>query len=164
MSIFEKLKKNKSNKNVSSLFAPIDGEVIKINDVPDPVFSGKLMGDGVAIETLLDLATIVAPCDAKVVSVFPGGHAIGLSIDDNTELLVHVGIDTVNLKGEGFKLKVEQGDKVLKGQPLVEVDFAAIRDKVPSTMTVLVFTKLENRSFSAKYGKTTTEQEIIKFN
>ncbi|TKC14345.1 glucose-specific PTS transporter subunit IIBC [Robertmurraya kyonggiensis] len=120
--------------------SPIKGEIKPITEVPDAVFSGKMMGDGFAI--LPVDGTIVSPVDGKIVNFFPTKHAVGILSDSGREILIHVGIDTVNLKGEGFEALVSENDTVKKGQPLLKVDLEAIKTKVPSIMTPVVFTNL----------------------
>ncbi|WP_449622855.1 glucose-specific PTS transporter subunit IIBC [Robertmurraya sp. Marseille-Q9965] len=120
--------------------SPLKGEIKPITEVPDAVFSGKMMGDGFAI--LPVDGTIVSPVDGKIVNFFPTKHALGILSDSGREILIHVGIDTVNLKGEGFEALVSENDTVKKGQPLLKVDLEAIKTKVPSIMTPVVFTNL----------------------
>lgn len=123
---------------------PLVGRVIPLSEVPDPVFSGKMMGDGFAIDpTVTADAVVRAPFSGEVATLFPTGHAIGLRADNGLEILVHVGIDTVRLNGQGFTRLVAQGDRVTAGQPLLRVDLAGIRDRVPSLVTPVVFTNLE---------------------
>lgn len=120
--------------------APIDGKIIALTEVPDDVFSKKLMGDGFAIEPAN--GQIVSPVSGTVTTVFPTKHAIGITADNGLEILIHVGIDTVNLQGEGFTSLVEQGAKVKAGDALLKVDFASIKSKVPSIITPVIFTNL----------------------
>lgn len=120
--------------------SPLTGEIKSITEVPDAVFSGKMMGDGFAI--LPTDGTIVSPVDGKIVNFFPTKHALGILSDSGREILIHVGIDTVNLKGEGFEALVKEDDRIQKGQPLLKVDLNAIKGKVPSIITPVVFTNL----------------------
>ena len=106
------------------LASPLDGTVVALDQVPDPVFAGGVMGPGVAIEPTGD--TVYAPGAGTVVAAQPTGHAFGLQLDNGAEVLIHVGIDTVNLKGEGFDVKVKNGDRVETGTPLVTFDRAVI--------------------------------------
>lgn len=109
---------------LSQVMSPLDGTVVQISEVPDPVFAGGVMGPGVAIEPTGD--TVYAPGAGTVVAAQPTGHAFGLQLDNGAEILIHVGIDTVNLKGEGFDVKVANGDRVEVGTPLVVFDRAVI--------------------------------------
>jgi PTS system beta-glucosides-specific IIC component len=106
------------------VMSPLDGTALAISEVPDPVFAGGVMGPGVAIEPTGD--TVYAPGAGTVVAAQPTGHAFGLQLDNGAEILIHVGIDTVNLKGEGFDVKVANGDRVDVGTPLVVFDRAVI--------------------------------------
>ncbi|GAA3911089.1 glucose PTS transporter subunit IIA [Microbacterium invictum] len=106
------------------LASPLDGTAVALSEVPDPVFAGGVMGPGVAIEPTGD--TVYAPGAGTVVAAQPTGHAFGLQLDSGIELLIHVGIDTVNLKGEGFDVKVANGDRIEVGTPLVTFDRAVI--------------------------------------
>lgn len=120
--------------------SPLKGEIKPITDVPDAVFSGKMMGDGFAI--LPSEGTVVSPVDGKIVNFFPTKHALGILSDSGREILIHFGIDTVNLKGEGFEALVKEDDRVQKGQPVLKVDLDSVKEKVPSIMTPIVFTNL----------------------
>lgn len=138
----ESLQESSENVGRDEIFiSPINGEIHAITDVPDPVFSGKMMGDGFAILPIDGM--VVSPVDGVIVNVFPTKHAIGLETFNGLEILIHFGIDTVNLKGEGFETLVSQGDKVAKGQPLLKVDLEFLKNNVPSIMTPIVFTNLK---------------------
>ena len=115
-----------------------DGEVVKLEDVKDPVFSQKMMGDGFAVEPAN--GQIVSPVAGKVTSVFPTKHALGLVTESGLEVLVHIGLDTVSLEGKPFTVKVEEGQTVAAGDLLVEADLDAIREAGRATSTVVVFT------------------------
>ena len=120
------------------VYSVADGQVINIEDVKDPVFSQKMMGDGFAVEP--DNGNIVSPVAGKVASIFPTKHAIGLETDNGLEVLVHIGLDTVSLEGKPFEVKVTEGQTVTAGDLLVEADLAAIREAGRETTTVVVFT------------------------
>jgi glucose PTS system EIICBA or EIICB component len=120
--------------------APLKGELKPITEVPDQVFAGKMMGDGFAIVPAE--GTIVSPVNGKIVNLFPTKHAIGILSDTGREILIHVGIDTVNLKGQGFETLVSENDIVEQGQPLLKVDLDYIKQHATSTITPVVFTNL----------------------
>lgn len=132
-----KSEKSSANTNLAmKLGACVAGHLIDMSEVDDTMFSQKMMGDGVAIEPTGD--TIVAPADAEVTMVMEESlHAIGLRFDNGAELLIHIGIDTVNMKGEGFKLLVKQGDKVKAGTKLIKFDPQAI-EKAGYKKTVMM--------------------------
>jgi len=123
---------------------PVAGTVRPLSEVPDEMFAAGTMGPGIAIDPTGD--TIVAPADGTVASIFPTGHAIGLALDDGTELLIHVGIDTVSLKGEGFTTLVAAGDRVTAGTPLLRFDAAGIRAAGLSAVTPIIVLNNENAS------------------
>src|SRR6476660_6579849 len=98
------------------LLAPLSGQVWALERVPDPVFSQKMVGDGLSIDPTD--AVLVAPCDGQIVALHPAGHAITLRSAQGAEILLHIGIDTVALKGEGFHPRVKTGEEVRTGAPL----------------------------------------------
>ena len=124
-----------------TIVSPIEGKILPITEVPDQVFSGKMMGDGFAIEPTE--GTVVSPVNGEIVNVFPTKHAIGIQSEGGKEILIHFGIDTVKLNGEGFEALVAQGDKVKQGQPLLKVDLAFVKENAPSIITPIVFTNLQ---------------------
>ncbi|NRD78102.1 PTS glucose transporter subunit IIA [Bacillus sp. BRMEA1] len=139
--MFKGLFKKMKVENDPFIQMPLEGEIIPIENVPDPVFSQKMMGDGFAIQPTNN--TIISPVDGEIISVFPTKHAISLKDHVGHEILIHVGLETVNLKGEGFTSFVKDGQKVKKGQKLLEADFTSIKNKVPSIVTPVVFTNLK---------------------
>lgn len=127
------------------LTAPLNGTVVALEDVPDPVFSSGAVGKGAGIEPS-DGASIkvVAPADGSVVVAPSSGHAYGLALDNGLEILIHVGIDTVNLAGQGFDVKVAKGDRVKAGQTLVVVDRAVIEEAGYKLVTPVLVTNYMN--------------------
>ena len=120
--------------------APLDGEIIELCKVPDQVFSQKIMGDGFAIEPIN--GHIISPVDGVITSLLDSKHAVAITADNGLEIIVHFGMDTVNLQGQGFTALIKQGDKVKAGQPLLKIDFDGVKAKVPSVVTPIVFTNL----------------------
>jgi len=106
------------------VLAPLDGTVVDLESVPDEVFAQKMAGDGVAIAPSGQLA--VAPVTGDLVKLFPGGHAFGIAMNGGVELIVHIGLDTVELKGEGFENIATEGQVVKAGTPIVRFDRATI--------------------------------------
>lgn len=129
MSFFKK-------KPILTLHAITKGQVVALADVNDPTFSQKMMGEGIAI--IPEDGQIVAPCDGTLTMVFPTLHAFGMSTDSGAEILVHVGLDTVNLKGEGFTLHAEADQNVKKGDLILEVDLEKIKDAGYDPITPIV--------------------------
>ncbi|MED3688255.1 N-acetylglucosamine-specific PTS transporter subunit IIBC [Peribacillus butanolivorans] len=125
---------------VNDFVLPLEGNVLPLDQVPDQVFAMKMMGDGFAIEPVN--GTLVSPIDGEVFSIFPTKHALGLKMNNGLEILIHVGLDTVKLNGEGFTSLVQEGQKITKGTPLLEVDLDFIQRNAPSTVTPIIFTNL----------------------
>lgn len=135
--------KNLFKPKALDLVSPMTGKVIALASVKDEVFSSKSMGDGFAVE--LASGNVHAPVDGEVVLVFPTKHAIGLKGDDRNEYLIHIGMDTVNLGGEGFTTHVEVGQKVTKGQLMVEVDHEFFKSKNIDLTSPVIVTNLNGR-------------------
>ena len=128
-----------NGQHVKELKSILDGKVIPITEVKDEVFSQKIMGDGVAIEPTNTVVTALADCEVSVVMA-DTGHACGLTLANGVELLIHVGVDTVDMGGDGFKLLVKEGDHVKAGQPLIEFDPEKIRAAGHPCTTMLIVT------------------------
>ena len=138
--MFKGLFKKKQPNDQDSMLVPLKGKIVHLEVVPDPVFAEKMMGDGFAIDPAD--GTIVSPVDGEVITIFPTKHAISLKSKQVREILIHVGLETVQLNGEGFTPLVMDGQKIKKGQELLQVNFDAIKDKVPSILTPVIFTNL----------------------
>ncbi|PTE24156.1 PTS glucose transporter subunit IIA, partial [Staphylococcus equorum] len=128
----------------SVIYAPITGEYVKIEDIPDPVFAQKMMGEGFGVNPTE--GEVVSPIDGKVDNVFPTKHAIGLKADNGLELLVHIGLDTVQLDGKGFEVLVESGDVVSVGDPLLRFDLDYIKENAKSVISPIIITNSDNTS------------------
>ncbi len=131
-----------------TIVAPCDGEVIPLSEVPDQVFSGGMIGDGVGF--IPRQSEIVAPFHGKVKALFPTKHAIGIESTDGVELLIHIGIDTVKLNGEGFESFVKVGDEVAEGQLLMKVDLEYLQQHAPSIVTPMIVTNLGERQIEVE--------------
>lgn len=129
------------NKNIK-ICAPLDGKAIALEDVPDETFAAGILGQGAAIEP--SGGKVVAPCDAVVSSIFDTHHAIGLTLDNGVELLIHIGINTVELNGDGYKAYVAEGDRVKKGQKLITFDKEFIESKGYNTVTPVIVTNSDD--------------------
>lgn len=136
--IFKKKQEPKTEIKEVTYHAFGAGKLVPLEDVPDQVFAQRMMGDGYAIE--LTENTIVSPVDGEVILVFPTGHAFGLKTEDGVELLLHLGIDTVELNGEGFVGQVKQGDKVKAGDVLTIMDLEKIRAAGKPVVSPFIFT------------------------
>lgn len=124
-----------------ALFAPMNAKVIPLEDAGDPVFAGKILGDGIAMEP--KEGKVYSPADGKIVTVAETKHAIGIETADGLELLIHVGMDTVALDGEGFSPKVAEGDSVKKGDLLLEADLELIKERGYSCVTPMIITNMD---------------------
>lgn len=131
--------------NGEKFVAPLTGQMVPITEVSDPVFSGKMMGEGFAI--IPKEGTIVSPVDGKIINIFPTNHAIGVQSDAGTEILIHVGLDTVNLKGNGFKMLVDENQFVKAGKALLKVDLDYLEKQGFSTVTPVVFTNIHDSAY-----------------
>lgn len=131
-----------------TIASPVNGEVIDLADVPDPVFSSKAVGDGFGIKPVS--GNVVSPVDGTVIMVADTGHAIAFETDSGLEVLLHLGIDTVQLKGEPFALQASLGDRVRVGQSIGTMDLDAILKKGKSTTSIVVFTNTDTRLVSLK--------------
>lgn len=138
-SFFKKDKKTEDNK--VKLHNPTNGNVIPISEVADPVFSQKMMGDGFGVEPTD--GEVYSPVDAKIMSVFPTKHAVGLKLDNGIDLLIHIGIDTVELEGKPFTVLVEEGDRVTPETLLVKVDRDALKEAGKEDTVIIAFTNME---------------------
>lgn len=138
MSIFRKKKYR------VEISCPISGQVYAVTETEDAAFSKQLMGDGVMIRP--SEGNLYAPCDAKVEMVFPTKHAIGLRLRDNSAILLHFGLDTVELNGNGFELFVEQGQKVSAGELLLKADLPYLQAHAKDDCLIMVATELAANS------------------
>lgn len=150
---FNLFKKKNTELNI---YAPLNGKIVPLEEVPDPVFSQKMMGEGIAV--IPADGHVHSPVDGKVIQVAPTKHAVGIEATDGTQILIHFGLETVALKGEGFEIKVAQGDHVTKGQALIEVDLEHVRKSVDHTITPIIIT---NSAQSDKTFKLTSTKESV---
>ena len=144
--MFKRFKKKKKE-----IYCPINGEVISLETVSDPVFASKAMGDGFAVEPAD--GSVYAPMAGKIISIFPTKHAIGLVNEDGLELLIHIGIDTVALNGEGFEIQVAEGETVTAETQLAKVDLDHLRKEQKPTTTMVIFTNLADQALNLSTGK-----------
>lgn len=158
MGLFDFLKGNKNKQDGTEaksqpIVNPVNGKVVPIEDVEDPVFSQKMMGDGFGVEPTD--GEVYSPGTGKVVSVFPTQHAVGLELDNGLEVLVHIGIDTVELEGGPFDTLVKEGDIVTPDTKLSSVDLAGLEAAGKEKTVIVVFTNMDNVK---NYELTTTGQ------
>ncbi|MCD5414286.1 MAG: PTS glucose transporter subunit IIA [Clostridiales bacterium] len=135
--MFRLFERNRSR----DIFAPMTGEIINIENVPDQIFSEKMVGDGIAIKPVDGL--VLSPCDGKIVQLFPTNHAVGIETEEGLLILIHLGIDTVELKGKGFKSYVQKGDHVKTGDRILEMDLEHCNKMNKSVVSPIVITNME---------------------
>ncbi len=152
--LFGKTENESAKKDV--LVSPATGKLVALEEVPDPVFSEKMMGEGLALDPTEGV--IVAPIDAEIVQVFPTKHAVGLKTAHNTEILIHIGLETVSMKGEGFEAHVKEGDQVKKGDTLITFNLDLVREKAKSTITPVIITN----SADVQSVEKTATSELVK--
>ena len=140
----EEEKEIASDNNESRIYAPVSGKVIRREDIPDETFASGIMGEGAGIEP--EEETVVAPFDGEITSVVDTGHAVGLTSSDGVELLIHVGVDTVKMKGDGFQVFVTEGQKVKAGEKLLKFDRDKIRKAGYSDTTAVLVTNSDDYS------------------
>ena len=143
-----------------NIYAPVSGQIVEIEQVPDVVFAEKIVGDGIAILPTGD--TMHAPIDGVIGKIFETNHAFSIESEDGLELFVHFGIGTVELQGNGFKRLAEEGQKVAMGEPIVEFDLEYITNQVDSILTPVVLANMEDIRAIRKFdGKITAGQDAV---
>lgn len=138
--MFGIFKKKKSEE--VTVFNPTEGKVIPIEEVNDGVFSEKMLGDGFAVIPNND-HNVYAPVAGRITNIFPSKHAFGIQTDDGLEVLIHIGLDTVELNGEPFELMVEEGASISKDTLLVKVDWELIKARGKGIPIIIVFTNMD---------------------
>lgn len=142
------------------LKAPLTGHLYPIEEVPDPVFAQKMVGDGISVDPLSPL--LVAPVDGRITQLHSSHHAVTITTAEGIEILMHIGIDTVKLKGAGFEAKVKIGDQVKTGDPLIEFDADYIATHAKSLLTQIVITNGENKTLlKSPPGKVLAGKDVI---
>lgn len=131
---------SKKNKNITFV-SPVKGQLIPLEKVQDAVFSQKMMGDGFAIEPSAE--SVVSPVDGKISSIFPTKHALMIATDTGLEVMIHLGLDTVELNGEPFEIFVKSGDKIQQGQKLASMDLEQIRAKGKLTTVLVIISNMD---------------------
>ena len=146
-----------------AVYAPVEGELLDLTAIDDEVFSSLAMGNGVAINP--SKGEVKAPVDGVITTFFPTGHAIGIEGDNGAEILIHVGMDTVSLNGEGFTALVKEGDRVKRGQLLLKFDIDVIKAHNLSTVTPVIITNTDDCKAvnPVKSGKVTEKDVVISF-
>ena len=161
MGLFDKLFGSKENKTVEvEIYAPLSGEIVNIEDVPDVVFSEKIVGDGIAIRPTGNKT--VAPVDGVIGKIFETNHAFSMESKEGVELFVHFGIDTVELKGEGFTRIAQEGQSVKRGDTVIEFDLATLESKAKSVLTPVVISNMDEiSSIEKKSGEVIAGESVV---
>lgn len=144
--LFSKNKKEKQIKSIKGFYSMIDGDSIDLSEVDDDMFSNRVLGEGIAVKPTSN--TVVSPCDGEVTLISETKHAIGLKNEDGIEVLIHIGLDTVSLNGEGFETLCKTGDQVKVGKPLVKVDRELLKEKNIQDITMMVFVEQNGYTLS----------------
>jgi sugar PTS system EIIA component len=147
--MLKKLFSKKIETRVVEIHSPLDGEAIPLEEVPDPVFAQKMMGDGLAI--IPKNGKVVSPINGKVVQIFPTKHAVGLVSEEGLEILIHIGLETVELNGKGFEVAVSAGETVKVGDPLLNVDLDYLEQKHKEIVTPIVITNMLDKAGELEY-------------
>ncbi|MEF3885316.1 beta-glucoside-specific PTS transporter subunit IIABC [Lacticaseibacillus rhamnosus] len=145
--------------HAETLAAPVKGTLVALSDVPDEVFASGTMGQGIAIEP--EENVVKSPVAGTVSLVYPTGHAIGITSDKGAEILIHIGIDTVNLKGKHFKALIEQGQKVTVGTPLVEFDYQAIQAAGYAPTVMIIVTNSDQYQVETRSDGATDDDALM---
>ena len=154
--MFEFLMKNAT----TELVAPVTGNAIPLEEVKDQVFASKMMGDGLAFQ--FDGDTIYAPCDGVITMFFKTKHAFGITARNSAEIMIHVGMDTVNLNGEGFTVLKGQGTKIRKGDAILKIDRALMKEKNIDLTTPMIITNGDDVKFTVVgAGKKVTQGKDV---
>ncbi|MGM9946534.1 PTS sugar transporter subunit IIA [Floccifex sp.] len=138
MGLFSRFKKEIETFDDRDIVAIADGNLMDLSEVKDPVFSQKMMGDGIAFQIVEDKVTFVSPTNGTLSLLFPTGHAFGVTTNEGVELLVHIGIDTVQANGKGFKVLKKQGDVIKAMEPVVQVDMKLLSKEYDMTTMLIV--------------------------
>ncbi|ALF09470.1 PTS sugar transporter subunit IIA [Parageobacillus thermoglucosidasius] len=149
--MLKKLFSKKIETRAVEIYSPLDGEAIPLEEVPDPVFAQKMMGDGLAI--IPKNGKVVSPINGKVVQIFPTKHAVGLVSEEGLEILIHIGLETVELNGEGFEVEVNAGETVKVGDPLINVDLDYLEQKHKEIVTPIIITNMLDKVGDLEYVK-----------
>ena len=160
MGLFDKLFGKKEEINPNHVYAPLAGEAVAISEVPDPTFSSGAMGNGIAIKPTD--GKVCSPVNGTVDMMFDTGHAVSLVSDNGIEILIHVGLETVGLEGKPFQIKVQNGQKVKKGDILMIADLAAIEAAgLPTITPVLICNTDDYTTFNTTTGKAVTNADVV---
>lgn len=150
----------KKKERIDELASPVNGKMIDLKEVPDKVFASEMMGPGVAF--ISNDGKIYSPCDGELITVFPTKHAIGIKANNGAEILIHFGLDTIQLEGKGFKQVAKEGQRLKKGDLILDVDIVFLQKKGYAIETPMVITNSDE--FYVKVNKlanVSTNTEVV---
>ena len=155
MGLFSKFFGEKiDSEEIIDIVAPLSGNIVNIEDVPDVVFAEKIVGDGIAIRP--DNNQILAPVTGIIGKIFKTNHAFSIVSENKVELLIHFGIDTIELKGEGFKRVAKEGQKVTVGDVIIEFDLLTLKEKAKSIITPIIISNIDDINELTKLSNNTS--------
>lgn len=150
----------KNDSNLGSIYSPQTGRCVSVIEIPDEVFSERILGDGIAIIPTEN--DVLSPVDGVIVQVAETGHAFCIKSDDGIEIMIHIGVDTVNLRGKGFKCFVKNGDKIKKGDKLASADIEFIEQSgFPLHTALLITNSKEIKSMKPIYGNVSAGKNVV---
>lgn len=162
--MFDFLKKKKEKQETDNageeLVAVMNGNIFPLEEVSDPAFAGKALGDGIAFAPTEKQSTIVSPSAGKLTCLFPTGHAFGVTMENGVEILVHIGIDTVEAEGQGFAILGKAEQKVKAGDPIVKVDFEQLQQEYDMSVMLIVTNENQKKVRFFKDGSVTCGEVI----
>ncbi|MGG5369342.1 PTS sugar transporter subunit IIA [Enterococcus sp. AZ196] len=135
---------------INEIMTPVNGMVVGLKEVNDPVFSGKMMGEGFAVKP--SDGKICAPVKGRIKSIFPTLHALTMETEDGLDVLIHIGLDTVELNGGGFSSIIQEGQKVKAGDPLVQVDLAFLAKNDKDDIVIVVLPEMKDKKLAINLG------------
>lgn len=138
-------------KKSSEIYTPVNGEVVELKKVNDPVFSEKMMGEGFAVKPID--GKIQSPIKGTIKSVFPSLHALTIEAEDGLDLLIHIGLDTVELNGNGFSSIIQEGQKVKAGDLLVQIDRNYLAEHKKDDIVIVVFPEMKDKELEISLGE-----------
>ena len=150
----------KKKERIDELASPVNGKMIDLKEVPDKVFASEMMGPGVAF--ISNDGKIYSPCDGELITVFPTKHAIGIKASNGAEILIHFGLDTVQIEGKGFRQVAKEGQRLKKGDLILDVDIVFLQKKGYAIETPMVITNSDE--FYVKVNKlanVSTNTEVV---
>jgi len=164
MGLFDKFKKlvsdDNGNANNLNIVSPLEGEIIAIEDVPDVIFAEKIVGDGIAIIPTGN--KLVAPVTGEIVKIYETNHAFAIRSNEGLEVLVHFGLDTVELRGEGFTRIAEEGQQINTGETIIEFDLALLTEKAKSVITPCIVSNMDEiKSMTKTEGKVSLGETVV---